>query len=367
MRHALTFLNPAFVFRISADLVASLVVCCVLFSDASSSFAADSLTWSQLPSLPSREGFAGPFAGTHHGVLLVAGGANFPGKMPWEGGTKVWYDRVFVLESPDGVWQDVGELPRALGYGVSISTEDGVVCIGGSDASRHYADCFRLKWQDGKVITTALPPLPKPCANCCGAMMDGTVYVAGGLESPTATSTLKTFWSLNLANSNAKWQEHDPWPGPPRMLATAAVQDNAFFLCSGTDLELGSDGRPIREYLRDAYSFHPDRGWKRIADMPRAAVASPSPAPGFGPLRFLVLSGDDGTQVDFQPLEKHPGFPKSVLAYHSVTDTWQDVGEVPVGQVTTVMVDWRDRFVVPSGEIRPGVRTSSVWSLLKSK
>ncbi|MFO0044239.1 MAG: galactose oxidase, partial [Armatimonadota bacterium] len=52
--------------------------------------------WKQLPPLPDPEGFAAPFAGMSHNQLLVAGGANFPDKRPWEGGTKVWYDKVFA-------------------------------------------------------------------------------------------------------------------------------------------------------------------------------------------------------------------------------------------------------------------------------
>ena len=326
------------------------------------SYADDPLVWNQLPSLPDAEGFAGPFVGTDNGALVVAGGANFPDKMPWEGGTKVWYDHVFVLDSPNGSWRPADKLPRPLGYGVSISTSDGIFCLGGSDASRHYVDCFRLQWRDGKLKTTPLPAFPKPCANFSGAMLGDTIYVAGGLESPTATSTLKTFWSLDLTDSNAKWQELEPWPGQARMLATAAVHENTFFLCSGTDLKPGTDGKPSRTYLRDAYSFQRGRGWKKIADMPRAAVASPTPAPSLGQSTFLIVSGDDGSLIDFQPPEKHPGFPKSILAYDTITDTWQSVGEGPVGHVTTSIVYWRDRFVIPSGEIRPGKRSPAVWS-----
>lgn len=344
-----------------------IILSCTMLSHAANLSAVDSLIWNQLPSLPDPEGFAGLLAGTDHGALMVAGGANFPDKMPWEGGQKVWYDHVYVLESADGVWKDAGKLPRPIGYGVSISTQNGVVCIGGSDASQHFADCFRLQWREGKIITSVLPSLPKTCANFCGAMLGDTLYVAGGLESPTATSTLRTFWSLDLADSTAKWQELDPWPGPARMLATAAVLDKSFFLCSGTDLKPGVDGKPVREYLRDAYRYQPGRGWKKIADLPRSAVASPTPAPVLGHSTFLVVSGDDGTLVDFQPPEAHPGFPKSVLAYDTIADRWGVVGEVPVGHVTTTMVGWGDRFVMPSGEIRPGKRSPSVWSLQKSK
>ena len=56
--------------------------------------------WTKLPSLPDKEGVAGPFAGVSHGALIVAGGANFPDEKPWEGGKKVWSDTVFVL-GPD--------------------------------------------------------------------------------------------------------------------------------------------------------------------------------------------------------------------------------------------------------------------------
>ncbi len=73
------------------------------------------------------------FAGVSGGALVAAGGANFPDRKPWEGGKKVWYDTVFVLEKPDGQWKVAGKLPRPLGYGVSATWRDRVVCVGGSD------------------------------------------------------------------------------------------------------------------------------------------------------------------------------------------------------------------------------------------
>jgi hypothetical protein len=112
--------------------------------------------WSKLAPLPDKEGFAGPFAGVSNGVLLVAGGANFPNKKPWEGGVKVWHDRVFVLERQNGEWIEAGKLPRPLGYGVSVTYRGGVVCVGGSDGQRHYADAFRLEWNDGMIALTRL-------------------------------------------------------------------------------------------------------------------------------------------------------------------------------------------------------------------
>lgn len=321
------------------------------------------LCWSKLPDLPNRLGVAGPFAGTHNGVLIVAGGANFPDSPPWEGGTKVWYDSVFVLERPESNWKEVGRLPRPLGYGVSLSTDRGIVCIGGSDFMHHHADCFLLRWESGELKTQWLPSLPKPCANFSGAMIGSTIYIAGGIETPTATSAMKTFWSLDVNDRQATWKELEPWPGPARMLAVTAVLDNSFYLASGTDLTSDEQGKPVRKYLRDVYCYRPMHGWKPLADMPRPAVAAPTPAPVLAESSFLILSGDDGSLVHFQPMSAHPGFPKSILAYEMASDCWKELGEVQAGHVTTSIVRWNGGFVIPSGEVRPGVRSPVVWSL----
>ena len=263
--------------------------------------------WKPLPPLPDKEGFAGPFAGVSHGALLVAGGANFPEKKPWEGGKKVWYDTIFALDRPDGQWSVAGKLPRPLGYGVSVTHRDGVVCVGGSDADRHYADAFRLECTAGKVVSTPLPPLPRPVANACGALVGDTLYVAGGQERPDATETLKTVYRIDLAAEQPAWQEIEAWPGGGRMLAVAASYDGAFWLAGGTDLVVGKDGKAERRYLKDAYRYDPGRGWKRVADLPRPVVAAPSPAPADGS-GFFILGGDDGSKVGFTPPERHPGF-----------------------------------------------------------
>ncbi|MEP0343461.1 sodium:solute symporter, partial [Rhodopirellula bahusiensis] len=57
------------------------------------------------------------------------------------------------------------------------------------------------------------------------------------------------------------------------------------------------------------------------------------------------------------------GFPKKPFAYHTITDTWTETGTSPANQVTTTAVHWNDSIVVASGEIRPRVRTPSVYQI----
>ena len=103
------------------------------------------------------------------GALIVAGGANFPEGYPWDGGKKIYHDRIFVLEKPDGDWRVAEQrLPKPVAYGVSVTVpgRDSVVCIGGNDATQCYQDVFLLAWdpQTEKIVSSKYPPLPKPCA-----------------------------------------------------------------------------------------------------------------------------------------------------------------------------------------------------------
>ena len=326
--------------------------------------AAEAMMWEKLPAIPDAEGFAGAFAGVSNGALIVAGGANIAGEKWRDSFQKQWYDSVFVLEKPDGEWKTGFKLPRALGYGVSVTTERGVVCIGGSDSQRHHAECFLLEWRDGRIVTTALPALPKPCANACGALVGKVIYVAGGIEKPDATTAMKTFWKLDLAVAEPRWEPLEPWPGPERMLAVAGVLGESFCIFSGAKLSAGADGKAVREFLHDAYRFTPGKGWVRLADMPRAAVAAPSPALAAEKgSRLLIMSGDDGTKVDFQPVKEHPGFPRDMLAYDAEGDAWSSAGEVPFSRATVPVVRWLGRDVIPNGEVRPRVRTPEVWAI----
>jgi N-acetylneuraminate epimerase len=330
--------------------------------------AEPTLAWKQLADINDPHGFAGQFVGVSRERLLLYGGTNFPGKKVWEGGTKAWYRDVFVLDDLDAKWRKLGPLPgeRAVGYGVNVPYEQDFLCIGGADAARHYTDVFALACDGDKLTTLDLPPLPRPCAYSCGARIGDTVYVAGGIETPDAVRTLRTFWSLDLKNLAAGWQERPTWPGSPRMLALAAVHGGAFYLMSGVDLFPDANGKPMRIYLRDAYRYTPSDGWTKLADPPRAIVAAPSPAMTVGD-DLVVFGGDHGRYLGFKPPQNHPGFPHDLFAYEVRTNRWRALGEQPYPIAVTPLVEWKGGYIAASGELRPAVRSTAAWFVRPGK
>ncbi len=377
------------------------------------------LSWDSLPPLPPaagrtvQPGVASPFVGVHRGALLVAGGANFPEKMPWDGGTKVWWDDIWVLENvagPSPQWTRGASfrLPRRQAYGISVSTADGVVCVGGNDADRCYADVFQLAWDPvaQAVRTMPMPALPQPLTNLAGALVGQTLFVAGGQHVTTGAVPVSVFWSLDLSQrarrADFKWTRLPSWPGPARILPVAAAQGapghEQFYLFSGRTPQPGGATR----LLTDAYAFDPRTGrWRTLANVGGGAGVSvmAGTAVAVGSDEIFVFGGDRGEQfieleahdlaverargrlaaagaADRAVLEReieqhlaakrtiyghHPGFGREVLAYDTRRDTWRVVDRAPGSpQVTTLAVKVGESILIPSGEIRPGVRTPAV-------
>lgn len=316
--------------------------------------------WKQIASLPKTEGFAGPFVGLLDGSLIVAGGANFPGRKPWDGGEKKWYDSIWQLSSLDGEWATIGKLPRPLGYGISVTHENAVIIVGGSNSTGHFGDVCRISINSDKLQIEHLPSLPLTLANASGALVGNDLYVAGGQESPSSRTTVGRAFRLRLNDEPPHWEELPSWPGPPRMLAIAASFEMRFWIIGGVDLIEGSDAKPTCRYLKDAYRFDLAKGWSRMPDLPTPLAAAPSPAPLINGI-ITILGGDDGTQVNTSH-EHHQGFSRRAIVWNNLSLRWENRGVLPFSTVTTTPVFWRDAWIVPTGEVFPGIRTPTIWT-----
>ncbi len=119
--------------------------------------------------------------------------------------------------------------------------------------------------------------------------------------------------SLPVRSESLNWAKLPSLPDPEEFagpfagvsggaLLVAGAHGGSFFLFSGAALKAGPDGKPVREWLRDVPACDPK------------------------------------------------------------TDQWQRLGEVLMSLVTTPAIGWNGRIVIPGGEVRPGVRSTEVWS-----
>jgi len=317
--------------------------------------------WEALPPLPGI-GLAGAFVGVCGNALVVAGGANFPDKPPWDGGVKRWHADIWMLDDPAGQWVRAGELPAPRAYGATNQADGQMLCVGGSDADRHYADAWKLHRTGGKrIVAEKIGELPFAVANAAWASKGYLLFVAGGQSELSSTSARRDAVVAKTVDGRLECQQLPMLPGDGRILAWAGEIDSGWMVGGGAALEAGTDGKPMRRLLRDNWRFdiRPGR-WRRCSDLPQPVVAPPNP--GLAASGTLtVLPGDDGSRSGFTPPDKHPGFPARGWEYAIREDRWREVEPLPFAQVTTGTVRWRGLWVVASGEIRPGVRTAAVW------
>lgn len=313
----------------------------------------DAIRWDTSLSLPQLDGtpnigIAGAFSGRIDGKLLIAGGANFPDRTPEANGEKRYHRDLYIYDASRG-WQVIRDaLPAPRAYGISVTLPEGVLCIGGCDASECTDQVSLLTLDGDRPRFTPWPSLPRPLANAAGALVGHRIYVAGGIEQVGGgTAATRNFFMLDLHDRGRGWQELPLWPGPARAFAVAASQsdgfDNCFYLFSGRDFS----GDSAWTVHKDGYRYNPRLGsWERLeGEFPvMAGTAAP-----FGTNHILLIGGRNGTNSDDRMLR----------LYHTITET---LTEVPVSDeidlpVTTNVLPDDDCILITSGEIRPGVRT----------
>jgi len=326
----------------------------------------EDIKWEQLASLPSiggteNPGVGGAFAGFIGETLVIAGGANFPEAMPWEGGKKKWWSTLYYInpDKKEAEWTVIDDaLPYPLGYGVAIGLPEGLLCIGGNNAEKCYKDVFLIKLNDGKIIVDSeWPSLPVPLSNMTGMLSGNNIYVLGGQEEARNAKATKHFFALDLSNKKEGWKTLPSWPGPARIFAASAAQsdgfDNCIYLFSGRDIDEPAGHLQI---LNDGWEYNPRlMTWKKL-DQQFPVAAGNVISTG---ANHILLFG--GVPVMIPGSHQHPGFDNTIRLYHTITGTLieKETAPYPV-PVTQQIVKRGNQFYFPSGELKPGIRTPDV-------
>jgi N-acetylneuraminate epimerase len=351
-----------------------------------------SFTWSVAAELPADSiaqkslGFAGPVAGIHNNVLMVAGGANFPGKMPWLGGTKKYYPDVYVFAvkgASISLQEKRFRLSSNIAYAACCSTPQGILYAGGENESGISSKVFLLQWDPKaeSVVSKALPSIPVAVTNAAATSHGNMVYLVGG---ETNSSVSDQCLQLDLNNPETGWTL---LPALPKQLshAVVAVQSNGKQDCIYVLGGRKKNASGISDLYSSVFEFDLlENHWTEKKPLPYPLSAGTGMAAGKNAI--LLFGGDRGTtfskverliaaiSAEKNDLKKtalieqknelqsqHPGFSKAILSYHTIENSWTNKGLIPfeVG-VTTTAVSAGNVLWIPGGEIKAGVRTPQI-------
>ena len=372
------------------------IICILLMLIADQIVAQHSAAWSinfaVAASLPSdankqtSEGYAGAVTGVHQNHLLLAGGANFPDAMPWQGGKKMYHSNIFIYQQSKGQLQLVqqnAKLPESIAYSAVCTTLEGVLYIGGENEKGITNKVWMLQWNHQKKAAQviAYPSLPIGLTNAAATFINNKVFVVGGETAQEATTY---FFELDLTNTKAGWKT---LAGIPHAVSHAVLvglandQQQLLYLIGGRK----KNNNGISTLYQEVYAYDlNNHNWKEKAPLPYALSAGTGI--WYNLDQVVVFGGDRGTvfsqvekllaaiAIETDPVKKqtlinqknqlqetHPGFSKELLLYQAKTNLWQVIGTIPFDTpVTTTAVKWNDGVFLPSGEIKAGVRSPHI-------
>lgn len=354
-----------------------------------------SFSWQQVTSLPGingqrSTGYAGAINGINHDRLIVAGGANFPGKLPWEGGKKAYSNQIHILQRNNDsyVWDNINgiTLPEPVAYCGCTSTQKGIVYAGGENGNGLLKTAYVLSLAKYQTVIHRLPDLPVAATNITLTHCGNMVYAAGGDQQ---NGSLDLFCCIDIGAPHPRWQILHKLP---LALANAALvaqngPDGEYIYLIGGRTKTSTG---ISDLHSVVYRYNIVRkSWTACANITNNGHVmnySAGPSIALGKRYILLLGGDDG--IIFHQIETllarinkttdsiereqliaaknklvttHPGFNRRILIYDTMHNSWLAAGELPfTAQVTTNAVWWGNDIVISNGEIHPGVRTPAI-------
>lgn len=348
------------------------------------------------------KGVAGAFSGIVHDKLIVAGGTYFPDKKPWEGGIKIYEDKIYAFALRKDTVLSVpvaAKLPEPVAYGASITLPDGILCIGGNGPVKCTSKVFLIKWneQTGNPDIELYPELPVPLSYSTATLLNNVIYLTGGSAAADGKETNNYFFRLDLSlrdKSEFAWEKLPPYPGIARILSVSAAQSNGtrdcLYLFSGRNVS--NPEKPV--VLKDGLVYDPvAQKWEQVqADSPGAFQVMAGNAFPYGTDKIVFIGGaPDSTFLKEQSLKNelalsttnqtiekserikatllgyyngHPGFSSGILVYNTLTKCITPAGTFPAFcPVTTHAIPYEKGAIIACGEIKPALRTPEIFNI----
>jgi len=340
------------------------------------------------------KGVSATYAATVNNKLIVAGGANFPGKLGFEGGSKAYYDVILALDTiENNKWQIVGKLPNPSAYGVSVQTDEAAYWIGGETASGPTSDVYKVSLNaSDSVQLDSITSLPVTMDNFAGCSLNNLIFVGGGNINGKPGNQL---YCLDTKNGN-EWKELKPFPGLPRVqpvITAMEIDGKQFVYLFGGFFGGNESNKP--EMATEVYRYSvADNSWEKVADQLDEKTQKPFSLGGatampinnqyilcLGGVNYDVfleaitsqhninfnkaLSQDEKKLQNYnfskeymtQPVEYY-NFNKECRVFDTESNTWKTIDTISfAARAGATLVFSKNKFYAVQGELKPGVRT----------
>jgi len=325
-------------------------------------------------------GLAGPIVGVTGPYVWVGGGANFPDKKPWEGGQKQYHDALYLYHWDGSLltYQKTCQLPLSIAYAACCSDGGKIYVAGGENDQGLLADVYAFRiGADLKPLVDTLPSLPEEITNASLTYVNDILYLIGG---DTKLYTSDRIFKLEL-NGKKQWELAGLLPQKLSHTVSLRSGDNIYII--GGRYRVAGKKSP---FSNQVYLFNTKNGMlSNLQDLPEPIAAAVGIPYKKG---ILLLGGDNGQtyhQVEDLILQasaereelkqdhiiqrknlvqvNHPGFSNHQLIYHQEQNRWERLRmDFPYKMpVTTTAIALDSNFIViPSGEVRAGVRTDKI-------
>jgi N-acetylneuraminic acid mutarotase len=265
---------------------------------------------------------AGCAAGVVGGQLVVAGGTY------WVDGKKFWDARVDAFDAAANRWQPLAPLALPWGDAAAVAVGEAFYILGGGadGVAQSTVQCY----QRGTWSVVSRMTLPAPRRSSAAVMLDGTIYLLGGLTGTGSdfASVTGTVWAAKPGES---WEERAPLPGPARFSAAVGAVGGKVIVVGGCTPEEGK----VRN-LDDILSYDPPSNrWSTLGRLPFAQRGACGLVMGD---RLIVFGGYTDK------------FLSQIISVDPRSGRTQVVGELPTGLADTRFFLLGSEIVGVSGE-----------------
>lgn len=325
-------------------------------------------------------GVAGPITGIIGNRLIVAGGANFPEKKPWEGGIKNYAKEIYIYKIEDNSLslQNQQTLQDGIAYSGTCSVNDTIYFAGGENIQGASAQVKKLFIKKDSIFEDEIAPLPVALTNGSLVATGNKLYYIGGENQDIVSDKV---YLLDLSKPKSQWVMTHALPYAVSNAVVVSNNKDTIYIAGGRKRNVGSTSTIYDSVL--AIDLASDN-IEEITKLPEPLAAGTGVLGGSGEL--LIFGGDNGETFHkveaiiaeigatednekkeilnvqkAQLQSNHPGFSNKSWSYSFELKKWFQLNAIPQkSPVTTSALRLDNLIIIPSGEISAGVRTDQL-------